>query len=230
MDLSTIPVINLIILSGTVLAIVGLIVLLVWFRGAKLSLGEKTVEIQGPDGEVQQGDANSLMYVMNDACHQIEQRKKERIDNIIPDLSERFETISDLSCLELKVESLLHEFRRRNGFDKLVADKEVNEYIERIAERLERGVRKEAAKVVSCSAVSPDINASAIKPLAKAFAVQAVRECVQEYDEKRKMYEQYLPLFSALGDKIRIGFCKNKIEKHGERVKSLNSMLERILV
>lgn len=228
-EISTMSTINLSVVSGTVIVLAVLLFILIRKRGAKASINGKTVEIPGEDGEVHYGNANSLMYVMNDTCTQIQQRKKERIDSIIPELSELFETISTLSCLELKVESLLHGFRRKNGFDKLTSERTINDYIDRVEDTIIRGLKREALKVTPCTAAQVAIDEDAVRPIAQAFTVQAIRECVEEYREKQKMYDQYKPLFATLGDAGMVEFCQSKSAKHAERIESLTSVLDRVI-
>lgn len=219
---------NLAILAGVFLTVFFPIIVLIWKRGVKGNIMGKTIEISGDDGEKQQVDTNGLMYVMNDTCNQIQQRKKERIDAIIPDLAEKFETISSLSCLELKVESILHDRRRRNGFNKLASEQSIRDYINDLCDTLSRGIHRETSRVATCSAANPEINDAAIRPIAQEFALQTVRACIDEYREKKTLYEQFLPLYQTLGDKIRVEFCKGKIDKHDTRVKALSDILDKI--
>ena len=77
-EISSMSTINLSVVSGTIIVLAVLVFILVRKRGAKASINGKIIEIPGDDGEVHCGNANSLMYIMNDACTQIQQRKKEK--------------------------------------------------------------------------------------------------------------------------------------------------------
>ncbi len=220
---------NLIILSVTVLIIVAMVLFLVWKRGFKASAGGKTLEFAGSDGEVQQTDQLGLMYIMNDNCHQIEERKKERIDSIIPALSYRLSDISNLSCISLKAESILQNRRRQNGFAKLKTKKAFSEYVDDVSGELLGKARSEASRVVSCSVLPVGtIDESVVHSVSEAFALKAIQAVRDEYAEKAEMYRRFKPQFEILKDKPRVDFCEQKIRKHDDRAKVFGDLIEEI--
>lgn len=226
-EISRVTSLNLLIISITVLIIVCLIFTLLWFRGAKASFGGKTVEISGSDGEIQQTDQFGLMYIMNDACHLIEDKKKERIDSIIPDLSYKINTISNLSCVNLKAESTLQNRRRKNGFEKLTSKRSYEEYVEDLTGELVGKTRLETERMKSCSTQEvKDIETDIVRDVTEAFTLRAIKACADEYAQKAEMYRMFSPQFEILKDKTRVSFCQQKIKKHDERCQNLTFMLE----
>ena len=206
-----------------------IVLVMVIRRGVKAGIAGQTIEIAGPDGEKQQTDHFGLMYIMNDNCHQIEQRKKERIDSIIPELSYRLNAISATACLNLKAESILQTRRRRNGFENLKTEKFFRDYVNDIIGEMSGKLRSEFEKVKTCS-IQPvqDIDNEAIQTVAELFVIRAIKVCVEEYREKAEMYRRFEPLFSVLKDQSRVDFCKQKIKKHEDRIKGFNELLSRI--
>lgn len=215
---------------GVVALIVATFVFIIAMRkGFKAGIGDKTIEVTGSDGEKQSVDTYGLMYIMNDNCRQIEQRKKERIDGIIPDLAYRLSDISSTSCLVLLVESILQARRRKNGFEKLVSAKLFGDYCYDVSGEIIGKVKKESLKVVSCSKLPvPDINEAAVKEIVFRFTHEAVLACVDEYKAKSTLYTQFVPLYQILKDKTRMAFCTQKIAKHDERVKEMEAMIAKI--
>lgn len=217
-----------------VLGVLGLVVATFLFiiamrKGFKAGIGDKTIEVSGSDGEKQDVDNQGLMYIMNDNCRQIEQRKKEKIDSIIPDIEYRLDDISAISCLIQRAEKVLQDRRRKNGFEKLTTERLFFDYVNEVACEISNKVRKEIIKVTSCSAQPiGEINEDAIMDVALKFTLRAVFACLDEYREKSTMYTQFEPQFIALHDKNRVIFCKQKIEKHDERIVNLSAMLTKI--
>jgi len=169
------------------------------------------------------------MYIMSDNCRQIEQRKKERIDGIIPDLTYRLSDISSTSCLGLLVESILQARRRKNGFEKLITEKLFKDYVWDVSGEINGKVKKETAKVIECSKLPvQNCDADAVTEIVHRFTLDAVKACVDEYRDKSTMYSQYMPMYEILKDKNRVAFCKQKIEKHDERIAELETMIAKI--
>ncbi len=220
---------GLMVLSGTILVLASMIFVLVWKRGFKASLGGKTLEVTGADGELQQTDQFGLMYILNDNCHQIEERKKERIDSVIPALSYRINEISNLACINLKAESILQNRRRQNGFSSLKTRKAFYDYVDDVSGELLGKTKTEAGRVVFCSNQPVrEIEEAVVRSVAEAFALKAVTACRDEYQEKAEMYRRFCPQFEILKDKPRVDFCNQKIKKHEERVKTLTALIEEI--
>lgn len=228
-SLSTMTTPNLMIVAITVLLLVGMVLFFFRKRGFKASAGGKTIEVSGSDGELQQTDQFGLMYILNDNCHQIEERKKERIDSIIPDLSYRINEISNLSCINLKAESILQNRRRQNGFGNLRTKKAFTDYVDDVSVELLGKTRTEAGRVTSCSSQPVNtIEEEVIHSVAEAFALRAIKACLEEYLEKAEMYRRFFPQFEILKDSTRVDFCKQKIKKHEERAKAFTSLIEEI--
>lgn len=227
--LSEMTALNLSIIAGTILVIAAMVFFLVWKRGIKAGFGSKTIEVPGDDGEVQQTDQFGLMYILNDNCRQIEDRKKERIDSIIPALSYRINEISNLSCLNLKAESILQNRRRQNGFTNLRTRKLFSDYVDDVVGELTGKIKTEAARVVSCSSEAHStFETNVLRTVAEAFALKAIISCRDELAEKAEMYRRFQPQFEILKDTPRVDFCKQKIKKHEEKAKALTTLIEEI--
>jgi len=228
-ELATMSTANLIIVAVTILIIFFGILAIILKRGIKASLGGKTIEVSGRDGEVQQTDQFGLMYILSDNCKQIEDRKKERIDAIIQSLSYRINEISNLSCINLKAESLLQNRRRQNGFTKLATRKLFDDYVADVAGELFGKLSVETRRIVTCTTENVhEIEKSVIQSVSQAFALKAISTCRDEYEEKSEMYQRFLPQFLLLKDTPRVEFCKQKISKHNERVRIFNELIKEI--
>lgn len=211
-----------------IIGVMGFLVFIIAMtKGLKAGIGDKTVTISGSDGEKQSVDTLGLMYVMSDNCRQIEQRKKERIDSIIPDLSYRFGEISNVSCVSLLVESILHGRRRRNGFEKLTTDALFTDYVEKVVQEIIKKIGGEFSRIQSCS--KQDVEAPKVdtaREIVKTFTLDAVMACRDEYRAKCDMYQQFMPLYKMLGDKRRVEFCEQKIAKHTEKADQLEKLIQ----
>jgi hypothetical protein len=211
-----------------IIGVMGILVfIIVMTKGVKAGIGNKTVEISGSDGEKQSVDTLGLMYVMSDNCRQIEQRKKERIDSIIPDLSYRFGEISNVSCISLLVESILHGRRRRNGFEKLITHNLFIDYTDKVVQEIIKKITGEFGRIQNCSRLEVEEPKDDIaREIVKSFTLDAIMACRDEYLAKLSMYQQFMPLFKMLGDKRRVDFCEQKIAKHTEKADQLDSLIQ----
>jgi hypothetical protein len=196
-------------------------------RGFKIGIGDKTIEVSDADGETQQTDKSGLMYILNDNCRQVEQRKKERVDAIIPALSYRLSDISTMSCVTLRAENILNDRRRRNGFENLKSVRLFEDYVSDVFDELYSKTKQESERVITCSAqAAPEVDRDVITMVSRQFAIKAVQACIEEYREKAEMYRRFSPQFAILGDKSRVLFCQQKIKKHEDRANVLSEVLE----
>ena len=103
-------------------------------KGGKFSLFGQTVEVP-VDDKKQKIDTIGLMYLMKDACKQIELLRKERTEDILPDISYLLTGISRLSCCMYRAEAILRKRLYKNGFEDLTAQT-VTGYIEQLSDEL----------------------------------------------------------------------------------------------
>lgn len=90
------------------------------------------------------------MYLMKDNCEKIELLRKERIEDILPDLSYLLSDISVLACCMYRAESILNKRLYKNGFEDLTVDT-VNIYIKQLAEELFIRLNKEIIRSKTCT-------------------------------------------------------------------------------
>lgn len=212
------------------LIVIGLIVLgfiLMILRGGKLSLFGQTVEVP-VGGKKQKIDTIGLMYLMKDACEQIELLRKERAEDILPDISYLLTGISSLSCCMYRAEAILNKRLYKNGFEDLTAQT-VAGYIEQLNDELYSHLQRELVRAERCAVNHPHhIEKSATYELAKEFTRRATVIYLREVKSKADMYESYQPLFEKLGDTIRVDFCKEKKEKKRKQADTLQNVLEKL--
>jgi len=222
------PLVGIPIFGWIVIAFVALLIfILLMSKGAKLMFGNKTVELDSGNGEKYNLDLLGLTYVMSDECHQIEQRKKEAIDDIVPDLSYKLTVISNLTCINLRAESILNSRRRRNGFETLLTKEAIDNYINSVSDELLIKLNSEIKNTVVCAInKADDIKKEDIFNIASIFTIKAIQACEKEYQQKIDLYNKFLPLYKSINDKNRIAFCEAKIKKHTDRITKLSSILE----
>ena len=207
------------------LIVIGVIILafiLMMKKGGKFSIFGQTVEV--PVGNKKQTvDAIGLMYLMKDACERIELLRKERAEDILPDISYLLTGISSLSCCMYRAEAILNKRLYKNGFEDLTVQT-VNGYIEQLNEELYSHLQREIHNAGRCAVNPPEpIEKSKTYAIAKEFTRRAAAIHLREVKAKAAMYESYQPLFEKLGDAIRVEFCKEKREK---KIKQADALLE----
>lgn len=212
------------------LIIIGLIILgfiLMMMRGGKLSIFGQTVEV--PIGnKTQKIDTIGLMYLMKDACERIELLRKERAEDILPDISYLLTGISSLSCCLYRAEAILTKRLYKNGFEDLTIQT-VTGYIEQLSIELYSHLQRELLRAELCAATSPEpIEKSKTDAIAKEFTRRVAAIYLREVKSKAAMYESYQPLFEKLRDSIRVDFCKEKKEKKLNQAAQLEKVLEKL--
>lgn len=212
------------------LIIVGVIVLafiLMMKKGGKLSLFGQTVEIP-VGGKKQKIDTIGLMYLMKDACERIELLRKERAEDILPDISYLLTGISRLSCCMYRAEAILNKRLYKNGFEDLTTET-VSGYIEQLSDELYSHLQRELLHAEQCAVNPPEpIEKSKTCAIAKEFTRRAAAIYLREVKSKAMMYESYQPLFEKLGDSIRVEFCKEKKEKKMKQADALLEVLQKL--
>lgn len=212
------------------LIIVGVIVLafiLMMKKGGKLSLFGQTVEIP-VGGKKQKIDTIGLMYLMKDACERIELLRKERAEDILPDISYLLTGISRLSCCMYRAEAILNKRLYKNGFEDLTTET-VSGYIEQLSDELYSHLQRELLHAEQCAVNPPEpIEKSKTYAIAKEFTRRAAAIYLREVKAKAMMYESYQPLFEKLGDTIRVDFCKEKREKKMKQAEQLFEVLQKL--
>ena len=212
------------------LIIVGVIILafiLMIRRGGKFSLFGQTVEVP-VGGKTQKIDTIGLMYLMKDACERIELLRKERAEDILPDISYLLSGISRLSCCMYRAEAILNKRLYKNGFEDLTAQT-VTGYIEQLNEELYSHLQREIHNAGRCAVNPPEpIEKSKTYAIAKEFTRRAAAIYLREVKNKAAMYESYQPLFEKLGDAIRVEFCKEKKEKKMKQAEQLLEVLHKL--
>lgn len=212
------------------LIIIGVIVLafiLMMKKGGKFSIFGQTVEV--PVGNKKQTvDTIGLMYLMKDACERIELLRKERAEDILPDISYLLTGISRLSCCMYRAEAILNKRLYKNGFEDLTVQT-VTGYIEQLSIELYSHLQRELLRAELCAATSPEpIEKSKTYAIAKEFTRRAAAIYLREAKAKAAMYESYQPLFEKLGDAIRVEFCKGKREKKMKQAEQLLEVLHKL--
>ena len=212
------------------LIIVGVIVLafiLMMKKGGKYTLFGQTIEV--PFGNKKQTvDTIGLMYLMKDACERIELIRKERAEDILPDISYLLTGISRLSCCMYRAEAILRKRLYKNGFEDLTAQT-VTGYIEQLSDELYSHLQREIHSAGQCAVNSPEpIEKSKTYAIAKEFTRRAAAIYLREVKAKAAMYESYQPLFEKLGDAIRVDFCKEKKEKKMKQAEQLLEVLHKL--
>ena len=212
------------------LIVIGVIILafiLMMKKGGKFSIFGQTVEV--PVGNKKQTvDAIGLMYLMKDACERIELLRKERAEDILPDISYLLTGISSLSCCMYRAEAILNKRLYKNGFEDLTVQT-VNGYIEQLNEELYSHLQREIHNAGRCAVNPPEpIEKSKIYAIAKEFTRRAASIYLREVRAKAAMYESYQPLFEKLGDTIRVEFCKEKKEKKMKQAEQLLDVLHKL--
>ena len=207
------------------LIVIGVIILafiLMMKKGGKFSIFGQTVEV--PVGNKKQTvDTIGLMYLMKDACERIELLRKERAEDILPDISYLLTGISRLSCCMYRAEAILNKRLYKNGFEDLTVQT-VTGYIEQLNEELYSHLQREIHSAGQCAVNPPEpIEKSKTYAIAKEFTRRAAAIHLREVKAKAAMYESYQPLFEKLGDTIRVEFCKEKKEK---KMKQADALLE----
>lgn len=207
--------------------IVALAFILLLRRGGKLSLFGQTIEV-AEGGKVQKIDTIGLMYLMKDACEKIELLRKERAEDILPDISYLLTGISSLSCCMYRAESILNKRLYKNGFEDLTMQT-VDGYIEQLNTELYSHLKREIIRAEKCAVQPPEpIDANKIYAVAKEFTRRAASIYLREVKSKADMYESYLPLFEKIGDKLRADFCKEKKEKKLKQAEQLREVLRKL--
>nr|DAS17390.1 MAG TPA: hypothetical protein [Caudoviricetes sp.] len=210
-----------------VLCVIALAFILMMKKGGKFSIFGQTVEV--PVGNKKQTvDTIGLMYLMKDACERIELLRKERAEDILPDISYLLTGISSLPCCMYRAEAILNKRLYKNGFEDLTAQT-VNGYIEQLNEELYSHLQREIHNAGRCTAHPPEpIEKSKTYAIAKEFTRRAAAIYLREVKSKVMMYESYQPLFEKLGDAIRVEFCKEKREKKIKQAEQLLEVLEKL--
>lgn len=210
-----------------VLCVIALAFILMMKKGGKFSLFGQTVEV--PVGDKKQKiDTIGLMYLMKDACERIELLRKERAEDILPDISYLLTDISRLSCCLYRAEAILNKRLYKNGFEDLTVQT-VTGYIEQLSIELYSHLQRELLRAELCAATSPEpIEKSKTDAIAKEFTRRAAGIYLREVKSKAEMYASYLPLFEKLGDAIRVEFCKGKREKKMKQAAQLLEVLEKL--
>lgn len=219
---------NISLIGWLVIAFVAILLFIVLMtKGAKLMFNNKTVEVSGNDGEKLNLDLLGLMYVMADDCRAIEQRKNDKLDDIIPNISFHLSSLSNLACLNLRVESVLNARRRRNGFDKLLTKEKVDAYINCLFKEIQIKVEAEKKNTLICTSHPiDDVKDEKIMNIAELFTIKALLVYIQEFTDKVDLYKRFLPLYKSMNDKNRVEFCESKIKKHTSRVESLTEVVK----
>ena len=212
------------------LIVIGVIILafiLMMKKGGKFSIFGQTVEV--PVGNKKQTvDTIGLMYLMKDACERIELLRKERSEDILPDISYLLTGISRLSCCMYRAEAILNKRLYKNGFEDLTVQT-VTGYIEQLNEELYSHLQREIHSAGQCAVNPPEpIEKSKTYAIAKEFTRRAAAIYLREVKAKAMMYESYLPLFEKLGDTIRVEFCKEKKEKKMKQAEQLLDVLHKL--
>lgn len=212
------------------LIVIGVIILafiLMMKKGGKFSIFGQTVEV--PVGSKKQTvDTIGLMYLMKDACERIELLRKERAEDILPDISYLLTGISRLSCCMYRAEAILNKRLYKNGFEDLTVQT-VTGYIEQLSIELYSHLQRELLRAELCAATLPEpIEKSKTDAIAKEFTRRAAAIYLREVKGKAMMYESYQPLFEKLGDAIRVDFCKEKKEKKMKQAEQLLEVLEKL--
>ena len=212
------------------LIVIGVIILafiLMMKKGGKFSIFGQTVEV--PVGNKKQTvDTIGLMYLMKESCERIELLRKERAEDILPDISYLLTGISRLSCCMYRAEAILNKRLYKNGFEDLTVQT-VNGYIEQLNEELYSHLQREIHNAGRCTAHPPEpIEKSKTYAIAKEFTHRAAAIYLREVKGKAMMYESYQPLFEKLGDAIRVDFCKEKREKKMKQAEQLLEVLEKL--
>lgn len=212
------------------LIIIGVIVLafiLMMKKGGKFSIFGQTVEV--PVGNKKQTvDTIGLMYLMKEACERIELLRKERAEDILPDISYLLTGVSSLSCCMYRAEAILNKRLYKNGFEDLTVQT-VSGYIEQLNEELYSHLQREIHNAGRCAVTPPKpIEKSKTYAIAKEFTRRAAAIYLREVKAKAAMYESYQPLFEKLGDAIRVDFCKEKREKKMKQADELLEVLQKL--
>ena len=212
------------------LIVMGVIVLafiLMMKKGGKFSIFGQTVEV--PVGNKKQTvDTIGLMYLMKESCERIELLRKERAEDILPDISYLLTGISRLSCCMYRAEAILNKRLYKNGFEDLTVQT-VSGYIEQLNEELYSHLQREIHNAGRCAVNPPEpIEKSKTYAIAKEFTRRATTIYLREVKAKAAMYESYQPLFEKLGDTIRVDFCKEKKEKKMKQAEQLIEVLEKL--
>ncbi|MGI5235848.1 MULTISPECIES: hypothetical protein [Treponema] len=219
-------------IGWVVILIIGIIVIpplfiLLLKKGGKMSILGQTIEVY-EGGKIQKIDSIGLMYLMKDNCEKIELLRKERIEDILPDLSYLLSDISVLACCMYRAESILNKRLYKNGFEELTVDS-VNSYIKQLAEELFIRLNKEILISKSCT-TRPlnELKKEKIYFIAQDFTKRVTRIYLKEVKSKADMYLNYKPLFEKIGDKIRADFCRDKMEKKLKQAENLRAVLEKL--
>ena len=168
------------------------------------------------------------MYLMKDACERIELIRKERAEDILPDISYLLTGISRLSCCMYRAEAILRKRLYKNGFEDLTVQT-VTGYIEQLSDELFSHLQRELLRAGQCAGISPEpIEKSKTDAIAKEFTRRAAGIYLREVKSKAEMYESYLPFFEKLGDAIRVEFCKEKKEKKMKQADALLEVLHKL--
>ena len=212
------------------LIVIGVIILafiLMMKKGGKFSIFGQTVEV--PVGNKKQTvDTIGLMYLMKESCERIELLRKERAEDILPDISYLLTGISRLSCCMYRAEAILNKRLYKNGFEDLTVQT-VNGYIEQLNEDLYSHLQREIHSAGQCAVNPPEpIEKSKTYAIAKEFTRRAAAIHLREVKAKAAMYESYQPLFEKLGDTIRVEFCKEKKEKKMKQAEQLLDVLHKL--
>ena len=219
-------------IGWVVILIIGIIVIpplfiLLLKKGGKMSILGQTIEVY-EGGKIQTIDSIGLMYLMKDSCEKIELLRKERIEDILPDLSYLLSDISVLACCMYRAESILNKRLYKNGFEDLTVDT-VNVYIKQLAEELFIRLNKEIIRSKACT-TRPlnEVKKEKIYFIAQDFTKRVTKIYLMEVKSKAAMYLNYKPLFEKIGDKIRADFCREKMEKKLRQAENLRAALEKL--
>lgn len=222
MTVEALPHYELIIIGSIVLAFI-----LMMKKGGKFSLFGQTVEVP-VGGKRQKIDTIGLMYLMKDACERIEMLRKERAEDILPDISYLLTGISRLSCCKYRAESILNKRLVKNGFEDLTVQT-VSSYIEQLHDELYSHLQREIHSAELCAVNPPEaIDADKTYAIAKEFTRRAAAIYLNEVKSKAIMYESYRPLFEKLTDTIRVEFCKEKQKKKMKQAERLLEVLKKL--
>lgn len=225
--ISNIPAIGWVVILILGIVVIPPLFILIWKKGRKLSFFGQTIELS-EGGKIQTIDSIGLMYLMKDNCEKIELIRKERIEDILPDISYLLNGISTLACCMYRAESILNKRLYKNGFEDLTVDT-VDAYIKQLAEELFIRVNREIVRSKSCTNKPLDeLKKEKIFLIAQEFTKRVSKIYLLEVKSKAEMYLRYKPLFEKIGDKIRTDFCREKMEKKLRQTENLKTVLERL--
>lgn len=208
-----------------VILIFGILIFILFLRrGGKLSVMGQTIALNESD-EKQEVDPIGLMYLMKNSCEHIELLRRERMDDILPDISYLISELSMLACCIYRAEATLKKRVNKNGFETLTAP-DADRYIKNLSTELYKQLLQETSRAKHCTLNKDlEIKKEKIDRIAREFTMRSIRAYYSEVAQKAAMYDSYKPLFSKMGDTIRVNFCERKKKKKLEQKRNLQEIL-----